>query len=317
MKTLNSNTNLQIILHEPVIPDNWDYQRSVSKVKSITYKWKDLTLELANELWIAREKLSQSPADAARIMHGTKVPRTWSNYCKDIGNSRRVVNRWLANWFNHKKEIDELEDDEINLKPLPDGLTLINDDFRSTSIENESIDLILTDPPYPEEYLDLWGDLSKFAYDKLKPGGFLVAYSGQYFLPRVMLALDEYLEYYWTMAITLPGGTQIVNGRNVMCGWKPILLYQKPPLQKKKKTFYDVVISPGGEKELHEWQQSEGGVRQLIKIFSKKDETILDPFSGAGTFPMVAHQMQRKAIGIELDKYTYLKSKERLLNDKA
>ena len=174
----------------------------------------------------------------------------------------------------------------------------------------------MTDPPYPEEYLDLWGDLSKFAYEKLKPSGYLVAYSGQYYLPRVMLALDEYLTYYWTMAITLPGKTAIINGRNVMNGWKPILIYQKEPL-KKNRTFYDVVISPQGEKELHEWQQSEGGVRELIKIFSKKEQTILDPFSGAGTFPLVAHQMQRKAIGIEVDKYTYLKSKERLLNDKT
>ena len=38
------------------------------------------------ELWIAREILSMSPSDAAKIMHGTIVPRkTWSNYCEDIG----------------------------------------------------------------------------------------------------------------------------------------------------------------------------------------------------------------------------------------
>jgi len=311
-----TSNKLQVVLQEPAIPDTWDYRKSVEKVKSITYKWKNLTEELANELWIAREKLS---SQGERTDLGTLVPKlihTWSNYCHDIGNSRQVVNRWLSNWFVNKKDIKELED-RTNYKQLPNGIEIYNEDFRTHKIEENTIDLIITDPPYPEEYLDLWGDLSLYAYQVLKPSGYLVAYSGQYFLPRVMLALSEHLEYYWTMAITLPGGTQIVNGRNVMCGWKPILVYQKPPLKKKEKTFYDVVISPGGEKELHEWQQSEGGVAKLIETFSNRGDIIVDPFSGAGTFPLVGYKMERKAIGLEIDKVAYLKSKERILNDKT
>lgn len=41
----------------PELPENWDYDESVKKTKAIVYKWKTLTKELAEELWIAREKL--------------------------------------------------------------------------------------------------------------------------------------------------------------------------------------------------------------------------------------------------------------------
>lgn len=77
----------------PTIPDNWDYGESVNKVKSFIYKWKGLTNEMITELWVAREKLS------SRYYHdGTIVP-SWSQYCKEIGSSKRVVNRWLSTWF--------------------------------------------------------------------------------------------------------------------------------------------------------------------------------------------------------------------------
>ena len=228
-----------------------------------------------------------------------------------------MVNRWLKEWFGKEESLDRLEE-EVGKEILPPEIKLINGDFtQDNTIPENSVDLIITDPPYPEEFLDLWGNLSEFAYKVLKPSGFLVAYSGQFHLTRVMVNLAEHLIYYWTMAITLPGGTQIVNGRNLMCGWKPILVYQKPPFQKIEKTFYDVVKSPQGEKELHEWQQSEGGVKQLIEIFSKQGDTVVDPFSGAGTFPKVAFDIGRKAIGIEIDRLSYLKSKERILDDKT
>ncbi len=57
------------------------------------------------------------------------------------------------------------------------GHEIINDDFRNVNIKDNSIDLILTDPPYPKEYLPLWKDLSFFASRVLKPSKFLLTYS--------------------------------------------------------------------------------------------------------------------------------------------
>jgi len=90
---------LVIIETKPTIPATWDYDNSVSKMKSDLYKWKNMTVDMANELWIAKEKLAQNPSEAAKIMHGTLVPRTWSGYCLAIGSQRQIVNRWLNRWF--------------------------------------------------------------------------------------------------------------------------------------------------------------------------------------------------------------------------
>ena len=36
----------------------------------------------------------------------------------------------------------------------------------------------------------------------------------------------EKLDYYWTFAVYHEGQTQIVNGVNLICRWKPVLLFQ-------------------------------------------------------------------------------------------
>jgi hypothetical protein len=106
----------------PAVPNNWDYDNSVKKTKTFFYKWKNLTNEILEELWIAREKLSVSNSDAAKIMHGTNVPcRTWSNYCEEIGTERRTVNRWLGKTYKsneikepYQPEFDVNEDIETD-----------------------------------------------------------------------------------------------------------------------------------------------------------------------------------------------------------
>lgn len=90
--------DLIVIQEKPVIPADWDYEVSVGKVKHILYKWINITEELANELWVAREKLRdiRNP----NKFSGTIVPlKTWTQYCIDIGSSKQAVNRWLKRIF--------------------------------------------------------------------------------------------------------------------------------------------------------------------------------------------------------------------------
>lgn len=65
---------------------------------------KNLTADITDELWRAREKLALSKSDAAKIMQGTKVPcKTWEQYCEEAtGHKQQVVNRWLRRWFYSK-----------------------------------------------------------------------------------------------------------------------------------------------------------------------------------------------------------------------
>jgi len=179
-------------------------------------------------------------------------------------------------------------------------------------LERKSIDLIVTDPPYPYEFINTFSDLSKFGRRMLKPERNLFCYSGQYHLPEVLSRLSENLTYRWTIALLHTRNTYLLS-TNVSNGWKPIILMQNCVGKKKRfEIFQDTVKSSGVEKEFHEWGQSKGGIKGIILQFSKEGETILDPFLGGGTSCVVSKIYNRKSIGIELDEESCKKASERI-----
>jgi len=188
-----------------------------------------------------------------------------------------------------KIDIDfRLGDFEEVFKDIPDG----------------SIDCIITDPPYPYEFIEVWSKLSRVAKRVLKPNGYCIAYSGQMYLPEVMQRMSENLDYYWTFAVYHEGQTQIVNGINLMCRWKPVLIFQNGK-KKIENTFQDYFISEQREKNGHDWQQSKSGVGYLIEMFTKEGDTILEPFAGSGTTIICARDKKRNVIASEIDEKTY------------
>jgi prepilin-type processing-associated H-X9-DG protein len=74
-------------------------------------------------------------------------------------------------------------------------------DFQELNISDDSVDLILTDPPYLKETANLLSDLSRFAARVLKPGGLLVSYSGHTTFPEAFDGLRAALEYVWVGAL--------------------------------------------------------------------------------------------------------------------
>ena len=88
----------------PAIPEDWDYDTSVEKTKTFIYKWKNLSDDILEELWVAREKLSKDGVKKSDP-RWDKSPtlKTWSDYCEEIGSERRTVNRWLEKTYSSKK----------------------------------------------------------------------------------------------------------------------------------------------------------------------------------------------------------------------
>jgi 16S rRNA G966 N2-methylase RsmD len=185
--------------------------------------------------------------------------------------------------------------------------------FQDAEIEPESIDLILTDPPYGIEYRQEWIDFAAFAERVLKPSGFLVSYFGQLNLLEYMNILQKNLQYYWSFALFHIGNKQIINPRNIFCGWKPILIYQKKPFQKLINPIEDIISGSGREKESHDWQQGLSEIEPIIKAFTIENEIVLDPFAGSGTTIISALKNNRKAIGFEINKESYLIATTRIL----
>ena len=204
-----------------------------------------------------------------------------------------------------EKEAVRTEQEEIGRQKT------INVDFRLgdftkvlADIPDGSVDCIITDPPYPYEFIDCWSKLSEFALQKLKPNGFCIAYSGQANLNYVIEAMEEFLDYYWTMAVYHEGSTQIVNGSNFMCRWKPVLVFQNGK-KRMPNVVQDYFVSKQREKDGHDWQQSVSGVKYLIEHFTTVGDLIVEPFAGSGTTIKAAREMNRNVIAAEIDEKTY------------
>ena len=178
-------------------------------------------------------------------------------------------------------------------------------------IEDGSIDCIITDPPYPKEFLECWTKLSRFAKRVLKPNGFCIAYSGQMHLPEVMKRMNEHLDYYWTFSLMHTGTRQLINGRNLFCGWKPILVYQNN-FSKMKKPIDDFINGTGIEKKYHKWQQAEMELNSIIENFTNIGDTILEPFAGGGTTILASLNNKRNIIASEIIEESYNICKKRI-----
>ena len=180
-------------------------------------------------------------------------------------------------------------------------------------IASESVDVIITDPPYGREYIGLYGELSRVAQRVLKPQGSLIVMTGQSYLTAVMVELEVYMTYHWTMCYLTPGGqSPQMFQKRVNTFWKPVLWYVKGEYD--GDYVGDVVKSPvnANEKDYHEWGQSLGGMKDIIERLSNPGDVILDPFLGGGTTGAAALSMGRKFIGTDIDSKNVEISRERI-----
>jgi ParB-like chromosome segregation protein Spo0J len=176
-------------------------------------------------------------------------------------------------------------------------------DFRilGQGIPDNSVSLILTDPPYLEEHLPLWDDLGALAARVLKPGGYLVTYSGHFHLLTCMNALAKHLDYYWLMSLKHAGQSKVVFQRNLIADFKPILVFGKPPLGRNYRCFHDLIEGNGPEKTFHQWGQDVRAFEELIEDFCPLDGHILEPFAGGGSVIEACLNTKRNVTAFEIE----------------
>ena len=76
-------------------------------------------------------------------------------------------------------------------------------------------------------------------------------------------------------------------------------------------------IRNDNDERFHKQQSPIALLLRIILSSSKVGDTILDPFAGTGTTSVVAHQLQRHSIAIEIDPENIRCIKERIKNSKA
>src|SRR4051794_1312770 len=71
-------------------------------------------------------------------------------------------------------------------------------DITEADLASETVDAVITDPPYPEEDLGVYRDLGAFAMRVLKPSGWCAVLTGTMYLDRVLTDLAATgLVYRW------------------------------------------------------------------------------------------------------------------------
>jgi len=173
-------------------------------------------------------------------------------------------------------------------------------------------DFIITDPPYPKEYIYLYEVLAQRATEWLKPGGLLLAMCGESYLNQIMPLMDKHLQYYWIGCLLTPDRNANLWQKKIKTKWKPLLIYTNG--EYNGKVFTDVFKGENDGKELHEWQQSESLMDAIISKICLPGQSILDPFCGSGTTGVAALKYGCLFDGIDIDENNVNISKARLAN---
>ena len=189
-------------------------------------------------------------------------------------------------------------------------------------VELESLDMIITDPPYDKGAIPLFGDLALFAARALKPGGSLLCLSGTMHM-REQLALMESMSegtdliYWWTMCYDMSAQPQhavAIYARKCFVMWKPIFWFVRG--EYKGEWVKDTVIIPnktGEVKAYHHWGQHPEGFDSILESFTFPGQLICDPFLGGGTTAVSAKRRGCGFIGCDIDPEAIEITRERLI----
>ena len=206
-------------------------------------------------------------------------------------------------------------------------------------IADESVDLIVADPPYNlgkdygnnhdlrgfDEYLDFTHSWLTEAKRILKNDGTIFAFMGVRFISYLYQIMDRDLKLFFNSWICWHYTQGIGKTRGFSPRHDSILMFTKS----KKFNFYldNVRIpqkfyrsrnnmrgaNPGDvwefshvhycneNRQNHPTQKPEGLVERMILGSSKEGDTVVDPFAGSGTTLRVCQQLKRHSIGIELN----------------
>lgn len=178
-----------------------------------------------------------------------------------------------------------------------------------------SCDLLLTDPPYAT---DVEGDFEGWLDGWLEPVLETVKDSGRAFIccgayPAELRAyLDRLTDHrrlelcnvmVWTYRNTIGPAKKEAFRQN----WQAILHLKGkdagPLLTDELNELWSVIdmAAPDARRgeRFHKWQKPEGLADLFIRLTTKEGDTVLDPFCGSGTFPLVAAQLGRAAFGCD------------------
>jgi len=257
------------------------------------------------------------PKERQTVIARLAAGETQQQVAADYKVSQPTIAKVVAKAKAQQAEADarEITLADVTADASGDGWKLLAGDFRDrlNDLPDGSIDLIVTDPPYPRDFIDLWEDLAKHAARVLKPQGVLVGLTGQIMLPEVMDRLGAHLQYGWVYCQPLPGANSRIMARHVLQSWKPWLAYSNGQWPSGQVAWHEDLLDPSARtKSQFRWEQDGNPAEYLIEVLSQPGATVLDPFAGSGTYGLTALGRGRQFIGVEADETRLSQAAERL-----
>ena len=180
-------------------------------------------------------------------------------------------------------------------------------------IPDESVDLVLTDPPYLREFIPLYEWLARESSRILKAGGYVFAYGAGEHMPARLAGMEASgLSYFWTYVLLHHGGYPRMWNKRLMSGYKPIFVYTKgkPLLNPWQATVHAVCM----DKRFHHWGQGVGFPVKMIDMLTLEAGIIVDFCCGGGQMPAAAVMTGRRYLAFEIDPDVAEIARERVRN---
>lgn len=187
-------------------------------------------------------------------------------------------------------------------------ITLLHEGFQSVlpDIEDDSIDLIATDPPYAKEYEHLYYNLIEEAPRILKRGGALLTIIPHWNIPNILSEFGKHLKWRWILNMIQWEGNHPRMSMGIEITWKPIGWWVKERWNPKvdgwgKHMFFpDGFINKPPPKLNHEWEQSIDWARYCTR-FCPPGGIVFDPMMGCGTMALACLEKDLHFIGVDID----------------
>jgi site-specific DNA-methyltransferase (adenine-specific) len=187
-----------------------------------------------------------------------------------------------------------------------DWVTIIHGDCRELLPELKpegGVQLVLADPPFAEEYADLWPVIAAESARLLEPGCSLVALTGHAQMLSAGNELSQHLCQGWPCAMSFGGMVNPLHGRRVAVSHQPAWWFVRDNHRrlKREKGYPPDLVQTKRDKAHHIWGNPVEWFAHWVEWLSEPGETILDPTMGAGTALVAAKSLGRRSIGIEVD----------------
>ena len=225
---------------------------------------------------------------------------------------------------------------ELNCTDAIDGLK---------NIRSETVDLIVTDPPYYgissdhlsfEQYLEFSKQWLLEAKRILKPTGTIYVFMGMQYISYIYQLLDKelgflfnsWITWYYTQGIGKTKGFSPRHDDILMFTKSSNFTFNLDAIRIPQKFYRSVNnmrgANPGNvwefshvhycnqNRQSHPTQKPEGLIERMVLASSNIGDLVVDPFVGSGTSARVCQQLNRNFIGFDNNSNYITMARERL-----